>query len=107
MNPLEDIPPPPAFFPPPAPAANAPPPAPAAMSLSGPKIFVLPPLPSNKYDVDRYFYSPAVDVTMGDYAALLTFAAHYAYPLAIHHCPDLAAFQAFRDQGCEKIFGPP
>ena len=43
MDLLEDLPPPPAFFPPPAPAANAPPSAPAAMSLSGPKIFVLPP----------------------------------------------------------------
>ena len=94
MDPLEDLPPPPAFFPPPAPAADAPSPAPAAASLSGPKIFVLSPLSSNKYDVDRYFYSPAADVMMGDYVALLTFAAHYAYPLAIHHCPDLTAFQA-------------
>ena len=94
MDPLEDLPHPPAFFPPPAPAAHAPPPIPAAVSLYGPKIFVLSPLPSNKYNVARYFYSPAVDVMMGDYAALLTFAAHYAFPLTIHHCPDLAAFQA-------------
>ena len=94
MVPVEDLRPPPAFAPPPTPAAVAPPPAPAAASLSGPKIFVLSPLPGNKYDVDRYFYSPAADVTVGDYAALLTFAAHYTYPLAIHHCPNLMAFQA-------------
>jgi len=94
MDPAEDLPPPPAFFPPPAPAAVAPSPIPAAASLSGPKIFVLSPLPGNKYDVDRYFYSPSADVTVGDYAALLTFAAHYGNPLAIYQCPNLAVFQA-------------
>ena len=94
MDPVEDLPPPPAFFPPPAPAAVAPPPAaPAAASPSGPKIFVLSPLPGNEYDVDRYYYSPAADISEGDYAALLTFAAHYGHPLAIYHCPDIAAFQ--------------
>ena len=93
MDPIKDIPPPPAFFSPPTPAAVAPPPAPAAAFLSGPKIFVLSPLPSNKYDVDLYFYSPAADVSEGDYAALLTFTAHYGHPLAIYHCPDIAAFQ--------------
>ena len=93
MDPVEDLPPPPAFFPPPAPAAVAPPPAPVAASLSGPKIFVLSPLPGNEYDIDRYYYSPAADVSEGDYAALLTFAAHYGHPLAIYHCPDIAAFQ--------------
>jgi hypothetical protein len=66
MDPVEDLPPPPAFFPPPAPAAVAPPPAPAAASLSGPKIFILSPLPGNKYDVDQYYYSPAADVSEGD-----------------------------------------
>ncbi len=93
MDPVEDLPPPPAFSPPPAPTAVAPPPAPAAASLSGPKIFVLSPLPGNKYDVDWYYHSPAADVSEGDYAALLTFAAHYGQPLAIFHCPDIAAFQ--------------
>ncbi len=83
MDPLEDLPPPRAFFPSPTPPANAPPPAPASTSLSGPKIFVLSPLPSNKYDVDWYFYSPVADVSKGDYTALLTFAAHYGHPLAI------------------------
>ena len=81
-------------FPPPAPVAAAPPPASAVASLAGPRIFVLSPLPGNKYEVDRYFYSPRADVTKGDYAALLAFATHYAYPLAILQCPDLAAFQA-------------
>ena len=32
--------------------------------------------------------------TPPNYAALLTFTTHYAYPLAILQCPDLAAFQA-------------
>jgi len=94
MDPSDDFPPPPAFFPPPAPAAAAPPPASTAASLIGPRIFVLSLLPGNKYEVDRYFYSPRADVTTGDYAALLAFATHYAYPLAILQCPDLAAFQA-------------
>ena len=93
MDPLGDLPPPRAFFPSPAPPANTPPPAPVAASLSGPKIFVLSPLLSNKYNVDWYFYSPAADVSEGDYAALLTFAAHYGHPLAIYQCPDIAAFQ--------------
>ena len=53
MDPVEDLLPPPAFFPPPAPAADAPPPAPAAASLSGPKICVLSPLLGNRFDVDR------------------------------------------------------
>jgi hypothetical protein len=93
MDSSEDLPPPQAFFPPPAPAAAAPPPPSATATLAGPRIFVLSPLPGNKYKVDRYFYSPQADVTEGDYAAFLTFAAHYSYPLAIYHCPDLAAFQ--------------
>ena len=93
MDPIEDLPPPPAFFPPPAPAADAPSPAPAATFLSGPKIFVLSNLPGNQFDVDRYFYSPAADVSEGDYAALLAFAAHYGHPLAIYQCPNIAAFQ--------------
>ena len=84
MDPIEDILPPPAFFPPPAPAAA---------SLSSPKIFVLSPLPGNRFNVDWYFYSPATDVSKGDYVALLTFAAHYGHPLAIYQCPDIAAFQ--------------
>jgi hypothetical protein len=94
MDPSEDFPPPPALFPPPAPAAAAPPPASTAASLVGPRIFILSPLPGNKYEVDWYFYSARADVTTGDYAALLAFATHYAYPLAILQCPDLAAFQA-------------
>jgi hypothetical protein len=94
MDPSEDFLPPPTFFPPPAPAAAAPPPASTVASLIGPRIFVLSPLPGNKYEVNRYFYSPRADVTTGDYAALLAFATHYAYPLAILQCPDLAAFQA-------------
>jgi hypothetical protein len=94
MDPSDNFPPPPAFFPPPAPAAAAPPPASTAASFAGPLIFVLSPLPGNKYEVDWYFYSPRADVTTGDYAALLTFTTHYAYSLAILQCPDLAAFQA-------------
>ena len=70
------------------------PPAPPVVSFAGPKVFVLSPLRGNPYDVDRYYYSPSADVTQGDYAALLSFAAHYGYPIAIIHCPDIAAFQA-------------
>ena len=92
MDPIEDPLPAQASFPFPAPAADAPPPAPMAASLSGPKICVLSPLPATKYNVDRYFYSLAADVTEGDYAALLTFAAHYGHPIAIFQCPDIAAF---------------
>ena len=93
MDPSDDFPPPPAFFPPPAPAAAAPPPASTAASFVGPLIFLLSPLPGNEFEVDRYFYSPRADVTTGNYAALLAFTTHYAYPLAILQCPDLAAFQ--------------
>ena len=103
MDPIEDPSPAPSSFPspdlvvvapPPAPLALAPPPAPVVASLSGLKIFVLSHLPGIKYDVDRYFYSPAADVMEGDYAALLTFAAHYGHPIAIFQCPNITAFQA-------------
>ncbi len=35
-----------------------------------------------------------IDVTKGNYAALLAFAASYGCPLAIYQCPDMAAFLA-------------
>jgi hypothetical protein len=60
----------------------------------GPLIFVRSPLPGNKDEVDRYYYSPRADVTTGDYAAFLAFCTHYGYPLAILHCPNLAEYQA-------------
>jgi hypothetical protein len=104
MDPAEDLPPPPAFFPPPAPAADAPPPAPTAASLSGPKIFVFSPLPGNRYDADWYFYSPAADVTEGDYAALITFAAHYGHPLVIYQYPNIVAFQEFHPSAIIRPF---
>ena len=84
MEPIEDT---------SASAAGANPPAPAAAFLSGPKIVVLSPLPGNRFDADRYFYSPVTEVTEGDYTALFTFAAHYGHPLAIYQCPDIAAVQ--------------
>jgi hypothetical protein len=46
-------------------SAALPPPTPAVAPASGPKIFVLSPLRGNRYEVDRYFYSPAADVTGG------------------------------------------
>ena len=79
MDPVEEAP-----FSPPAPAAVTPPPGPTAASFSGPTVFVLSPLPGNPYDVDRYFYSSAANVTEGDYTALLSFATHYGYPLAFY-----------------------
>ena len=99
MDPIEEAP-----FPPPAPAAASPPPVPAAASVSGPMVFVLSPLPGNPYDVDRYFYSPAADVNEGAFAALLSFAAHYGYPMAIYQCPDLAAFQASHPSAIVRPF---
>ena len=99
MDPIEEAP-----FPPPAPAAASPPPVPAAASVSGPKVFVLSPLPGNPYDVDRYFYSPAADVNEGAFAALLSFAAHYGYPMAIYQCPDLAAFQVSHPSAIVRPF---
>ncbi len=93
MDPIEDTLPTLASLPSPASAAGAPPPAPAAASLSCPKIFILS-LPSGQQVQRRLvFYSPAADVTEGDYAALPTFATHYGHPLAIYQCPDIAAFQ--------------
>ena len=80
-------------FPSPAHVVEDPPTALSAASLPGPKIFVLSPFPGNRYEVDRYFYSPAA-VTEGDYAALFTFAAHYGRPLAIYNCPNIVTFQA-------------
>ena len=76
---------------PPNPAATASPPASAA---ARPLIFVLSPPLGMGCGVDRYFYSLSADVTEGDYAALLTFATTYGYPLAIYQCPDLASFLA-------------
>ena len=53
-------------FPSPAPAAAAPSPGPTAASFASPVVFVLSPLPGNPYNVDRYYYSPAANVTEGD-----------------------------------------
>jgi hypothetical protein len=75
---------------PPNPAATTSPPASAA---ARPLVFVLSP-PLGTVDDDRYYYSPNTDVTDGDYAALLAFAASYGYSLAIYQCPDMAVFQA-------------
>ena len=76
---------------PPNPDATDSPPASAA---ARPLIFVLSPPLGMGCGVDRYFYSPSADVTEGDYAALLTFATTYGYPLAIYQCPDMASFLA-------------
>ena len=54
--------------------------------------------------MDRYFYSSAANVTEGDYAALLSFATHYGYPLAFYQCPDLAAFQASHSSAVVRPF---
>ena len=76
---------------PPNPATTASPPA---SLVARPLIFVLSPPPARGSGVDMYFYSPSADVTEGDYAALLTFATRYGYPLAIYQCPDMASFLA-------------
>ena len=76
---------------PPNPATTASPPASLA---ARPLIVVLSPPPARASGVDMYFYSPSADVTEGDYAALLTFATRYGYPLAIYQCPDMASFLA-------------
>ncbi len=91
-------------FPSPARVAETPPTVPPAASLPGPMIFVLSPLPGNRYNIDRYFYSPAANVTEGDYAALLTFAPHYGHPLASYNCPDIAAFQASHPSAIVRPF---
>ena len=75
---------------PPNPAATTSPPASGA---ARPLVFVLSP-PLGTVDDDRYYYSPNADITNGDYAAFLAFAASYGYELAIYQCPDMAAFQA-------------
>ena len=73
------------------PAATASPPASAARR---PLVFVLSPPLGRVNEVDMHFYAPNADVMEGDYAAILHFAAGYGYSLAIHQCPDLAAFIA-------------
>ncbi len=60
----------------------------------GPLIFVCSPLPGRNNEVDRYYYAPRADITIGEYAAFLSFCTHYGYPLAILHCPNLAEYQA-------------
>jgi len=75
---------------PPNPAATTSPPASAA---TRPLIFVLSP-PTGTVGEDRYYYAPNADVTDGDYAAFLVFAASYCYSLAIYQCPDINVFQA-------------
>ena len=64
-----------------------------ASGAARPLIFVLSP-PTGTVGEDRYYYAPNADVTDGDYAALLVFAASYDYSLAIYQCPDINVFQA-------------
>lgn len=68
--------------------------SPHASAAARPLIFVLSPPLGTVDEVDRYYYSPNADVTKGNYAALLAFAASYGCPLAIYQCPDMAAFLA-------------
>jgi hypothetical protein len=63
------------------------------LSIS-PKIFELFPLPRNIYESACYFYDSAADLTQGDFAAVLAFAAAHGYPLVVHECWDLQEFQA-------------
>jgi len=66
---------------------------PLTSAAARPLIFVLSPPLGRGNEVDRYFYSP-FGVMEGVYAALLTNAASYGYPLAIYQCPAMAAFLA-------------
>ena len=75
---------------PPSPAATTSPPASA---VTRPLVFVLSP-PTATGGEDMYYYSPNVDVTDGDFGALLVFVASYDYSLAIYQCPDINVFQA-------------
>jgi hypothetical protein len=60
----------------------------------GPRILELFPLPGNIYESARYFYNSATDLTQGDFAAVLAFAAAHGHPSVVHECWDLQEFQA-------------
>jgi hypothetical protein len=65
-----------------------------AVTLAGPKILQLSPLPSNINDTDHFFYVPTANITQGDFGAVLVFASLYGHPVVVHGCPDIYKFQA-------------
>jgi hypothetical protein len=66
----------------------------SGVSLAGPKILKLSPVPNNIYDMDRFFYNPAANISQGDFGAVLAFASLYGHPVVVHKCPNLYEFQA-------------
>jgi hypothetical protein len=65
----------------------------AAASTIGPMIFQFYPLPGLPSEGDHFYYNQEVDLSCGNFAALVAYAAHYNLPLVVHACPNIAAFQ--------------
>jgi hypothetical protein len=61
---------------------------------AGPRILQLSPLPGKTYNMDRYNYDPAANVSQGNFAAVLVFASVHGHPVVVHECPDIYLFQA-------------
>jgi hypothetical protein len=67
---------------------------PVAMpSAIGPMIFQSYPLPGLPSEGDHFYYDREVDLSRGDFAAPVAYAAHYDFSLVVHACPDIAAIQ--------------
>jgi hypothetical protein len=65
----------------------------ATASAIGPMIFQFYSLPSLPSEGDHFYCDQEVDLSHGNFAALVANIAHYDLPLVVHACPNIAAFQ--------------
>jgi hypothetical protein len=65
----------------------------AMASAIGPMIFQFYPLPGVPSEGDHFYYNQEVDLSCGNFAALVAYTAHYDLPLVVYACPNIAAFQ--------------
>jgi hypothetical protein len=65
---------------------------PLGLAIAGPRIIQLSPIPGNIYNMDRFYYDPAADVSCGNFGAILAFASAHGRPVIVHDCPNIYKF---------------
>jgi hypothetical protein len=65
----------------------------AAASAIRPMIFQFYPLPDLRTEGDHLYYDQEVDLSCGNFATLVAYAAHYDLPMMVYARPNIVAFQ--------------
>jgi hypothetical protein len=66
----------------------------STISLVGPRVLQIFPLLENIYKSTRFYYNSVANLTIGDFGAVLTFAAMHGHPVTDFECRDLQQFQS-------------